>query len=100
MKKNIVCFVFLLLFSVSFTSCNSCGDTERFVSDAGYGDWDFDGDGEAGRNVNFKGGGASIQNSCNIRSHRCDYGVDRNHDGWCDNCMENGYECHMSDHVN
>ena len=53
--KRILYFVFLLSICTCFISCNSCGDTERFISDIGYGDWDFDGDGEAGRNVNFKG---------------------------------------------
>lgn len=98
--KRILYFVFLLSICTCFISCNSCGDTERFVSDIGYGDWDFDGDGEAGRKVKFKGGGVKIQNSCNIRRHKCEYGVDRNHDGWCDNCMANGYKCHMANHSN
>lgn len=98
--KRILYFVFLLSICTCFISCNSCGDTERFVSDIGYGDWDFDGDGEAGREVNFKGGSVSIQNSCNIRSHRCDYGVDSNHDGYCDNCADNNYKCSMANHSN
>ena len=51
----ICCFFAIGLVSISFTSCNSCGDTERFIDDIGYGSWDFDGDGNAGREINFKG---------------------------------------------
>ena len=51
----ICCFFAIGLVSISFTSCNSCGDTERFVDDIGYGSWDFDGDGNAGGQINFRG---------------------------------------------
>ena len=104
MKKFFISLFALLLclfiICVSFTSCNSCGGAERFVSDIGYGDWDFDGDGVSGREVSFKGGGVRIQNSCNIRRHDCDYGIDIDYNGYCDNCENNGYSCSMANHVN
>lgn len=45
------------------------------------------------KNPSFKG-----RSSCHIKSHNCPYGVDRNSDRWCDNCMSNGYKCHMVNH--
>lgn len=36
--------------------------------------------------------------SCNIGSHQCFVGVDADRDGWCDNCYDNGYKCHMVNH--
>lgn len=56
-------------------------------------------------NPNYKGGsktsfkGGRIKNGCNISGHNCNAGVDGNGDGWCDNCENNGYNCHMVDHV-
>ena len=99
MKCKFVLFACLFgLISIGLTSCDSCSHkAELTISDMGLGDWDINGDGEAGRSVSFKGA-ATIKNSCNIRSHKCAYGVDANRDGWCDNCMSNGYKCHMVNH--
>lgn len=46
-------------------------------------------------NVTFKG---TVKSSCNISSHDCSGGVDANHDGWCDICEANGFNCHMVKH--
>lgn len=55
-KKTILLGISLMLLAgLSLSSCDSCGRTERFIDDAGYGSWDIDGDGEAGREINFKG---------------------------------------------
>lgn len=51
---------------MGLSSCNSCGDTERFIDDAGYGSWDIDGDGDAGRNVSFKGGEKGPCRECGL----------------------------------
>ncbi len=99
MKYKVCLFAFLFVtISIGFTSCEGCSHkAELIISDMGYGDWDVNGDGEAGRSVSFKGT-TTIKNSCNIRSHKCAYGVDGNRDGWCDNCMNNGYKCHIANH--
>lgn len=54
--------------------------------------------GNSQKSISFKGSSPKIKKSCHIRSHDCPYGIDRNNDGWCDNCMKNGYRCHMADH--
>ena len=79
--KKILLIVFI---SICATSCTSC--SEESYSVPSYSN---------GYNVSFQGG---VKNSCNIRSHNCAFGVDRNSDGWCDNCWNNGYKCHMVNH--
>lgn len=104
MKYKSFLFAFVLVtVSVGFSSCESCSHkVELFISDVGLGDWDINGDGEAGRDVvspTFQGKKTmEVKNSCNIDSHKCAFGVDGNNDGWCDNCKNNGYECHMAKH--
>ena len=65
--------------TICATSCNSCRNKSS--------SHDY--------NVSFKG---RVRNSCNIPGHYCAYGVDNNSDGWCDNCWENGYKCHIVNH--
>lgn len=61
---------------------------EQFLYQVGY----------SQHSITFKGGNSKIKNSCNIRSHKCSFGIDENNDGWCDNCWRNGYKCHMVNH--
>lgn len=98
MKLLLHASIFAFTFGVS--SCNSC--TEEVASRLWDIDADLDGDGDSGDrsgkyNPSFKGKN-TIKNSCNIRRHNCGYGIDRDYDGWCDNCMANGFECHIGDH--
>lgn len=56
MKKLLlsICAILALGLAITLSSCDS-GKVERTISDMGYGDWDINGDGEAGRNVSFRG---------------------------------------------
>ena len=56
MKKLLlsICAILALGLPITLSSCDS-GKAERTISDMGYGDWDINGDGEAGREVSFKG---------------------------------------------
>lgn len=47
-------------------------------------------------NVPFRSN--DIHSSCNIDKHKCSFGIDANSDGYCDNCKQNGYNCHMVKH--
>lgn len=96
-KVFFISFLVLGVIGIGFTSCESCIGTERTISDLGLGDWDIDGDGQAGRSPAFRNLG-DIKHSCNIGSHRCKNGIDANRDGWCDNCAINGYKCHITKH--
>lgn len=98
MKYKFILFMCLFGFiCIGLTSCESCSHkVELIISDMGLGDWDINGDGDAGREISFKG--KAVKNSCNIRSHKCSYGIDSNRDGWCDNCKNNGFNCHMVNH--
>ena len=80
--KNIYKIAVIMIMAVCATSCNSCSD-ESNSYDGSY------------NTVSFKG---RVKNSCNLQSHHCAFGVDNNGDGWCDNCLNNGYKCHMDNH--
>lgn len=56
MKKLLLSICAILALGLPFvlSSCSS-DKVEHTISDMGYGDWDINGDGEAGREVNFKG---------------------------------------------
>lgn len=56
MKKLLlsICAIFALGLPIALSSCSS-DKVEHTISDMGYGDWDINGDGEAGREVSFKG---------------------------------------------
>lgn len=99
MKKIVYLLGFLIL-TTSVITLTSCSWAERALSKAYYIDVDLDDDGDYGDrggeyNPSFRGGSYK---SCNIRKHKCSRGVDRNSDGWCDNCEDNGYYCSMAKH--
>ena len=77
----------MVVISICTTSCSSCSSEEEYsyIEPSSY---------YNNQNVSFKG----VRNSCNIPSHHCAYGVDNNGDGWCDNCWDFGYKCHMVNH--
>ena len=56
MKKLLlsICAILVLGLPIALSSCSS-DKVEHTISDMGYGDWDINGDGDAGREVNFKG---------------------------------------------
>ena len=56
MKKLLLSICAILALGLPFvlSSCSS-DKVEHTISDMGYGDWDINGDGEAGREINFKG---------------------------------------------
>ena len=88
--KKYTKYLFCFLVTICSTSCNSCSNESDYVYDYRYIENVLD------NNVNFKGSGT--RSSCNISSHNCAFGIDRNNDGWCDNCWNNGYKCHMVHH--
>lgn len=58
MSRKTIKFCLILILTISsfsLSSCNNAGKVERFIDDIGYGSWDIDGDGVAGRSVNFRG---------------------------------------------
>lgn len=71
-------------------SCSSDEDIEYAV--------DNNTEESTGGDISFRG--KDIQHSCNIDSHDCAFGVDKNRDGYCDNCKANDFDCNMSEHTN
>ncbi len=84
--KHICKFAILIMVVISATSCISRDNEKKSL----YNYKPYNG-------VSFKGGG-DIRNSCNIGRHDCAFGIDSNSDGYCDNCLENGYKCHIGKH--
>ena len=87
------------LFATSFSSCSGCESNASRYYDVNV---DLDGDGDYGdrsgrKDPSFKG---SSRGSCNLPSHKCSGGIDRNGDNYCDRCWSNGYKCHMASHGN
>lgn len=74
MKKLLlsICAILVLCLPISLSSCSS-EKAEQTISDMGYGDWDINGDGQAGREINFRGGHVHVDdklpwNECDICS--------------------------------
>lgn len=102
--KKIIMLVAVFTFAISLTSCSWGEEVLVKFLDISV-DLDDDGDegdrsGEFNYNVTFRGSGPKVQSSCHISGHNCAYGIDKNNDGWCDNCYANGHYCHMARHSN